>query len=96
MISPTDKFIEQVNECTHAPTQTEGKVTQIKANVKQKAEAIVDMSTLRRNIRKAHEDLNMQPNPETQEVIPMLPAEYQVTDNNGQCLIFDSGVGDQK
>ena len=34
MISPTDKFIEQVNECTHAPTQTEGKVTQINSKLK--------------------------------------------------------------
>lgn len=96
MISQTDKFIEQFNECKHAPTQKEGKVTKIKANAKQKAEATVDMSTLRRNIKKAHEGLNMRPNPATREVIPMLPGEYQVTDNNGLCLIFDSGVGDQK
>ena len=38
----------------------------------------------------------MRPNPATQEVIPVLSAEYQVAANKGQCLIFDSGVGDQE
>ena len=33
-ISPTDEFIEQVNEHTHAPSQAEVEVIKVKANVK--------------------------------------------------------------
>ena len=54
------------------------------------------MSTLGSNIREAREGLNMPRNPATREVIPVLPAEYQVTANDEQFLIFDSGVGDQE
>ena len=53
-------------------------------------------STLRINIRKAQEDLNMPPNSATREIFSVQPAEYQVTANNEQFLIFDSGVGDQE
>lgn len=38
----------------------------------------------------------MPPNLATPEVIPVLPAEYQVTANNEHFPIVDSGVGDQE
>ena len=34
---PTDEFIEQVNEHTHAPSQTEVEVTKVKSRIKRKA-----------------------------------------------------------
>lgn len=37
-----DEFVEQVNEHTHAPSQTEVEVTKIKANIKRKAETTTD------------------------------------------------------
>ena len=36
-LSPTDKFIEQVNEHTHAPSQREVEVTKVKSRIKRKA-----------------------------------------------------------
>ena len=60
------------------------------------AATLPPVSTLRINIRKAREDLNMPPNSATREIFSVQPAEYQVTANNEQFLIFDSGVGDQE
>ena len=53
------------------------------------------VSTLRRNIRQARR-LNLPPNPQNRDEIPVLPQEYQLTSYGGQFLIFDSGVGDQE
>ena len=36
-LSPTDEFIDQVNEHTHAPSQTEDEVTKVKSRIKRKA-----------------------------------------------------------
>ena len=35
-LSPTDEFIDQVNEHTHAPSQTEVEVTKVKSRIKRK------------------------------------------------------------
>ena len=52
-------------------------------------------STLRRNIRHARR-LNLPPNPQNRDEIPVLPQEYQLTLYGGKFLVFDSGVGDQE
>ena len=36
-LSPTDEFIDQVHEHTHAPSQTEVEVTKVKSRIKRKA-----------------------------------------------------------
>ena len=38
----TDKFLKQVNEHTHAPSQTEVEVVKVKVNIKRKAETTVE------------------------------------------------------
>ena len=52
------------------------------------------LGTLRRIIRHAREDRNMQPNPQAREEIAVLPHQYQLTSNGGEFLVFDSGVRD--
>ena len=48
------------------------------------AASLPGVSTLRRNIRKAREE------------IPELPVQYQLTVNGEQFMIFDSGIGDHE
>ena len=41
-LSPTDEFIDQVNEHTHAPSQTEVEVTKAKSRIKRKTTTTLD------------------------------------------------------
>ena len=52
------------------------------------------MEVLRRNIRAARQERNFPPLPINRAAIPVLPRQYQQTENGQQFLIFDSGVGD--
>ena len=66
-------------------------------NISEEAVAsLPGVSTLRRNIRKAHENFDTPPNPATREEIPELPEQYQLTVNGEQFMIFDSGIGDHE
>ena len=52
------------------------------------------MEVLRRNVRAARQERNMPPLPINRAAIPVLPQQYQQTENGQQFLLFDSGVGD--
>ena len=119
-LSPTDEFIEQVNEHTHAPSQTEVEVTKVKSRIKRKATTTLETpqqilgteqrnilegavaslpgaSTLRKNIRKARKDFGTPPNPAIrEEILELLPEQYQLTVNGQEFMIFVSGIGDHE
>jgi len=50
---------------------------------------------MRRTIRHQRRDNQRPGNPVNRAAIPVLPMEYQVTANNDQFLLFDSGVDDE-
>lgn len=116
-LSVTDAFIEQTNEHTHPPSQTNCELVKVKAGIKRRAETTADpsrqiladelsaisqtaavnlpsMDNLRRNIRAVRQERNLPPLPLNRAAIPVLPHQYQVTENGDQFLLFDSGVGD--
>ena len=51
------------------------------------------MDNLRRNTRAVRQERNLPPLPLNRAAIPVLPHQYQVTENGDQFLLFDSGVG---
>ena len=48
---------------------------------------------LGRTIRQQRNDRHQPPNPEIRAEIPVLPLEYQLTENREQFLLFDSDHG---
>ena len=117
-ISVSDDFIEQTNEHTHPPCQTNCEVAKVKAGLNVELKVCTNdtsqqilsvelsvisesvgtnlpsMEVLRRNIGAARQERNFPPLPINRAAIPMLPRQYQQTENGQQFLIFDSGVGD--
>jgi hypothetical protein len=65
------------------------------ANISEHAAAnLPSVATMRRNIRKAREDVDLPANPLTREAIPPLPERFQNTLGEDRFLMYDSGFGD--
>ena len=81
-LSPLDEFLDEINEHTHALSQTECQVTKVKAGIKRRAEKteettrnisdgvaanIPSLETLCRNVRHSRQERNMAPAPPHRE-----------------------------
>ena len=53
------------------------------------------LGNISRTIRRQRQERNAHPNPPSREAIPILPLEFQQTDNGEEFLFYDSGVGQE-
>ena len=97
-LDPNDDFMEQTNQHTHPPNQTNCEVAKVRAGIKRHATEgtainLPAVENLCRNIRSARQERNLPALPITIAAIPVVPIEFQTTTSGDQFLFFDGGAG---
>ena len=97
-LDPNDDFMEQTNQHTPPPNQTNCEVAKVRAGIKRRATEgtainLPAVENLCRNIRSARQERNLPALPITIAAIPVVPIEFQTTTSGDQFLFFDGGAG---